>query len=400
MDAEPAFVTTSMGGEAYAQWVRRAISHARSAGEHVVPLFDSSVEEPVELLRQIVEKAFRTPVTPKYQSVFVNGNPYVLEAIASRYQVPGERILITTGATTGLSLIYRAFLQRGDHVLVETPGFDLFGDIGRSVGAVVDQFSRDGDGFTIDEAGLEQQLTPRTRLIVLSNLHNPSGMLLGQDVIERIARMAQKRGIRLIVDEVYGDYASQDARPGSAANLSPNVIVVNSLTKIFGLSSLRCGWIVASTENIAPIRHVSDRFEFGVSKLAHAVAALVLEEYDRFSGYSADVLRRARPILERHFDSWKAAGLVGGKLPEFGCIFFPRLPDVEDTVHFSEWLADRYGVIVAPGEFFGAPGHVRIGFAHAPELLELGLARFQDGLRQYLNGAASEKALISASTTR
>lgn len=392
MDAEPAFVTTSMGGEAYAQWVRRAISHARSAGEHIVPLFDSSVEEPVELLRELVEKAFRDPVTPKYQSVFVNGNPYVLEALSERYRVPIDRILITTGATTALSLIYRAFLQRGDHVLVETPGFDLFGDIGRSVGAVVDKFSRDSDDFSIDESKLKQQLKARTRLIVLSDLHNPSGMLLKQEMVRRIADMAGERGVRVVVDEVYGDYASKNARPGSAANLSPNVIAVNSLTKTFGLSSLRCGWIIASPESIAPIRQVSDRFEFGVSKLAHAVAALVLEESKTFHDYSASVLKSARPIIERHFNQWKAAGLVSGKLPEFGCIFFPRLMNVDDTMRFSEWLADHYGVIVAPGEFFGAPGHVRIGFAHSSELLELGLSRFQDGLREYGSGADINRA--------
>lgn len=400
VDAEPAFVTTSMGGEAYAQWVRRAISRVRSAGEPIIPLFDSSLEEPVELLREIVEEAFQDPVTPKYQSVFVNGNPYVLEQLSSLYGVDADRILITTGATTGLSLIYRSFLQAGDHVLVETPGFDLFGDIGLSVGAVVDHFSRDGEDFSINLARLEEQLTDHTRLIVLSDLHNPSGMLLERGKIERIAEMAARRGIRLVVDEVYGDYASKDARPGSAAKLSSNVIAVNSLTKVYGLSSLRCGWIIASPENIGPIRHVSDRFEFGVSKLSHAVAALVLEKRKSFHEFTSDVLSLARPIIQRHFEEWKADGLVGGQLPEFGCIFFPQIQGVGDTVHFSEWLADRYGVIVAPGEFFGAPGHVRIGFAHSPDMLEAGLSRLGQGLRVYFDGMDSGRQSAKSLSSR
>jgi aspartate/methionine/tyrosine aminotransferase len=383
VDAEPAFVTTSMGGEAYAQWVRRAISLARSSGGDVVPLFDSSVEEPTELLREVVENGFQAPITGKYQSVFVSGNPYVLDALASRYGFSSDRILTTTGATTGLSLIYRTFLQPGDRILVETPGFDLFGDIGRSLGVGVDHFRRDGEDFSIDEFELAARLTPHTKLIVLSDLHNPSGMLLKPDVIARIARMAARRGVRLIVDEVYGDYAPRTARPGSAAHLSPNVIAVNSLTKIFGLSTLRCGWIIASPENIAPIRQVSDHLEFGVSKLAHAVAALVLGETQRFEDYSSSVLRLARPVIERNLAEWQRAGLVAGRLPDFGCIFFPRLLGIQDTLGFSSWLADRCGVIVAPGDFFGAPGHVRIGFAHAPDLLEFGLSRFFEGLQEY-----------------
>ena len=395
MDAKSAFVTTSMGGEAYAQWVRRAIRHARPRGGEIIPLFDSSVEEPVELLRQVVERGFAAPITPKYQSVFVSGNPYVVEALSRRYRVAKRRILPTTGATSGLSLIYRAFLKPGDHVLVETPGFDLFGDIGRSLGAEVDHFRRDGEDFAVDEFEVAARITPRTKLVVLSDLHNPSGMLLKPDVIARLARIARDSCAHIFDDEVYGDYATEAARPGSAALLSPNIIAVNSLTKIFGLSTLRCGWVIADEKLLAPVRHVSDQFEFGVSKLSHAVAALVLEESDRFHAYSRSVLTRARPIIEHHLGAWQAAGLVAGRLPDFGCIFFPRLVGIDDTVGFSGWLADRCGVIVAPGEFFGAAGHVRIGYAHAPEVLEEGLSRLTEGLKEYAGRVVRAEPAIS-----
>jgi aspartate/methionine/tyrosine aminotransferase len=383
MDAKSAFVTTSMGGEAYAQWVRRAIGHARGDGDGIVPLFDSSVEEPVELLREVVERGFRAPITPKYRSVFVSGNPFVVAALSERYGVPEPCILPTTGATSGLSLVYRTFLRPGDRVLVETPGFDLFGDIGRALGVEVDHFHRAPWDFGLDEVEIAEKITPRTRLVVLSDLHNPSGMLLKPDVIARVARIAADRGAHLVVDEVYGDYASKAARPGSAALLSPNIIAVSSLTKIFGLSTLRCGWVIAAEPLLAPIREVSDQFEFGVSKLSHAVAALVLEESERFEAYSRAVVETARPIIRRHLDAWRAAGLVEGRLPDHGCIFFPRLCGVEDSIDFSDWLADRHGVVVAPGEFFGAAGHVRVGYAHAPDVLETGLARLAEGMRDY-----------------
>jgi len=392
VETDPVFVTTSMGGEAYALWVRRAVRRARSEGNKLVPMFDSSVEEPVELLRGIVEDAFRAPITSKYQSVFAGGNPYVVDAIAERYQVPRERVLPTTGATTGLSLIYRTYLKPGDHVLVETPGFDLFGDLGHSVGANVDHFRRTGPGYEVDEFEIARKIKPRTKLIVLSDLHNPSGMLLRPEAIARIARIAAERGAKLVVDEVYGDYAAPEARPVSAAHLSPNIIAVSSLTKIYGLSTLRCGWIIAADELIEPVRELSDHLEFGISKLSHAVAALVLEKRGRFDAYSADVLRTARPILERHFAKWVAAGVVEGRIPDYGCILFPKLVGLDDTIGFSEWLADKYGVIVAPGEFFGAAGHIRIGYAHAPEVLEFGLTRFFEGLQEYAPHAAKAAA--------
>ncbi|HZD53580.1 MAG TPA: pyridoxal phosphate-dependent aminotransferase, partial [Woeseiaceae bacterium] len=315
--------------------------------------------------------------------VFVNGNPFVVETLATRYRVPEEHVLCTTGATSALSLVYRAYLSPGDHILVETPGFDLFADIARSLGAEVEFFRRAAARFRIDPEDVAARLKPNTRLVVLTNLHNPSGMLLDDDELDSLAAAVAGRGVKLVVDEVYGDYADRAARPGSAARLSADFIAISSLTKIYGLSTLRCGWVLAEPEVLAPVRRVSDHFEFGVSKLAHAVAALILEDSGPFDRNARAVLTAARPVIERFFREWRDTGLVEGELPPFGCISFPKLVGIDDTLEFSAWLADRFGVIVAPGEFFGAPGHVRIGHAHSPDILERGLSQLGQGLMAY-----------------
>ncbi|HMB59440.1 MAG TPA: pyridoxal phosphate-dependent aminotransferase, partial [Xanthomonadales bacterium] len=358
-----ATVLAGAGGEAYVQWVRRAVAHAMHSHDDAGMLFGSSVSEPVELLRQTVEAGFREPITSRYTSVFVAGNPFVMEQLARAYSVSIENILPTTGATGALSLLYRAFLSPGDHVLVESPGFDLFEDIAHALRAHVDCFSRTGEKFEIDLDELESRILGNTRLIVLTNLHNPSGMLISDETLLEVARLAERHNIKVIVDEVYGGYAAEKARPRNAVELSPHLISVSSLTKIYGLSTLRCGWIVAHPDVLAPVRALNDQFEFGVSKLSHAVAALVMENSDVFDAYWHGVMAEARPVMEDYFKQWKAAGLVTGRLPEYGCIAFPKLANIPDTQSFSAWLADQYGVIVVPGELFRAPGHVRIGFA-------------------------------------
>lgn len=383
MRPDPIAVTTGMGGEAYAEWVRRAIRTAVAARGSATPLFDSAVEEPTELLRRTIIAGFARPITSRYQSVFVNGNPYVVEMLAARYGVPEEHILCTTGATSALSLVYRAYLAPGDHILVETPGFDLFADIAESLGAKVEFFRRAAPRYRIDPDDIVARLRRNTRLLVLTNLHNPSGMLLDDGELKALADAVAGRGVKLVVDEVYGDYADASARPGSAVRLSSDFIGISSLTKIYGLGTLRCGWVIAEPKALAPVRRVSDHFEFGVSKLAHAVAALILEDRAAFDRNSREVLAAARPIIERFFADWLDSGLVEGELPEFGCISFPKLVGIDDTQEFSAWLADRSGVIVAPGEFFGAPGHIRIGHAHPPDVLERGLAQLTEGLRAY-----------------
>jgi aspartate/methionine/tyrosine aminotransferase len=384
MNAKGAMVMAGAGGEAYVQWVRRAVARATHSHADAGMLFGSSVEEPVELLRQTVEAGFSKPITSRYTSVFVSGNPYVMEQLAKAYSVGLESILSTTGATGALSLLYRAYLSPGDHVLVESPGFDLFEDIAHALRAHVDTFDRHGERFEIDANEIERRIQKNTRLIVLTNLHNPSGMLTGDDTLLAVAEVAERHNVKVVVDEVYGDYADGAARPNRAAQLSPNLVSVSSLTKIYGLSTLRCGWIVGDPAVLAPVRALNDQFEFGVSKLSHAVAALVMENHEAYDDYWRGVMAAARPVMQAYFDRWRDTGLVAGQLPKFGCIAFPRLIGIEDTKSFSAWLADRQGVIVVPGELFRAPGHVRIGFALPAAELERALADFTRGLKAYL----------------
>ncbi len=378
-------------GESYSHWVRRVIRAVRSERNLLVSLFDSSVPEPFDLLRQIILEGFSEPITSRYTSAFASGNPYVVEQLARRYAVPAEQVLCTTGATGALSLIYRAMLAPGDRVLVENPGFDLFHKIAETHGFGVDRFERRGDRFTIDPDELAARIGPRTKLIVLSDLHNPSGMALDRETLAAIGAIAEARGITVVVDEVYGDYVDAALRPLPAASLSPALISVSSLTKSHGLSTLRCGWIVGEAGRMARIRALAEEIDFGVSNLAHAFAALVLEQPKMFDGYRSRIMSRARPIIESYHRHWLDEGLFEGALPDFGCIAFPKLVGIRDTVAFSEWLAERCGVIVAPGEYFGAPGHIRIGFARAPAEVDYGLQALTDGLIRYREQQAAGK---------
>lgn len=369
--------------KSYAQWVRRALRRVRAERNLLVSLFDSGVPEPRDMLRELVAEGFSQSITSRYTSAFASGNPYVVEQLARRYRVGKDSLLCTTGATGALSLIYRALLKAGDRVLIETPSFDLFDTIARSYGHGIDHFSRRGASFVIDAAEIEAAIGPRTRLIVLSDLHNPSGMQTESGVLAEIGKIAEARGIIVIVDEVYRDYGGDAAEAVPTVHLSPAIVTISSLTKIYGLSTLRCGWIVAAPEIMRSIRALNDEVEFGVSNLAHAVAALVLEQRGRFDAYSAGIVARARPVIEAYHAHWLDRELVTGVLPEYGCIAFPRLVGVEDSARFSDWMADRGGVVVAPGEYFRAAGHVRIGFGLEPSALDYGLQALTDGMTTY-----------------
>ncbi|ARR54355.1 aminotransferase [Rhizorhabdus wittichii DC-6] len=379
----PAARPSTLEGESYAQWVRGALAMARARDGQAVSLFESSIPEPREMLRNTVLDAVDPAFSPYYVSAFGDGNPFVRDMLAARYGVDRDRILCTTGATGGLSLIYRTFVRPGDHVLIETPGFDLFGYLAEASGATIGRFRRHGERFAIDVAEVEAMLRPETRLVVLSDLHNPSGMPVPQEVLRKLAALAERRGFLLVVDEVYGDYASKETRPAAAATLSPAVISLSSLTKIYGLAVLRCGWIVGADAVVEQLRRLNGRIEFGISTLSHAIAAHVLSDAAPFEANARRYVARCRPRFEAWFDAMVAEGLMDGALPDDGCICFPSLPGVADSRAFSEWLIERSGVIVAPGEYFGAPGHVRIGFCQEDDKLDAGLRGLEEGLRAY-----------------
>lgn len=372
----------------YALWIRQTIDRLRKQPKDAWGLFDSAVPEPEGLLRETIARAFSDPVSSRYTSAFVNGNPYTVAALARRYDVPRDWIISTTGATEGLHIVYRALLEAGDHVLIETPRFELFDSLARTNQFRVDHFPRRAPGFEIDMEAFEAALRPETRMVVVSDLHNPSSEPLPRRQLEQLARLAEARGFWLVVDEVYRDYMPADRRPEIAARLSPNVISVNSLTKIYGLSTVRCGWLIASGKTLSALRTFNDRYAFGVSKLGHAVAALILEDPAPFDVYVRQLVDGARPVIQRYYDLWRTEGLIEGQLPEHGCISFPRLVGIDDTHAFSDWLTQHYDVIVAPGELFAMPGHVRIGHAQPADRLEKGLALFTDGLQAYRTGLA------------
>jgi aspartate/methionine/tyrosine aminotransferase len=226
-------------------------------------------------------------------------------------------------------------------------------------------------------------IRPDTRLIILTNLHNPSGAWLDGAALDAVAGVVEQAGVPCIIDEVYAGYGPADAVAGSALSRSELFIAVNSLTKVYGLPSLRCGWIAAAPRFIASLRDHADRHQFAVSRLAHAIGALVLENRAPFEAHWRSAIVAARAVFEPRLAAWREKGLVELELPEHGCMFFPRVPAVPDTLAFAEWLIDAHGVMVAPGEFFGLGGHVRLGFSGSPTEVEEGLDRLERGLREF-----------------
>ncbi|TWB39617.1 pyridoxal phosphate-dependent aminotransferase [Nitrospirillum pindoramense] len=374
----------------YADWVRGSL-HAMATRPNAIALYDSTISEPSRLLAELVAKALVIPSDAggprfgsRYVSVFANGNRFLVNALCARYGETPERLQTVTGVTGGLQLILRALVKPGERVLIENPGFKILSNLALEAGAVVDDLERPAPDFGVDPAQVAAQLTPDTRLVILTNPHNPTGTCLDPATLTAVARAAARVGALLVVDEVYGDFSRRPSA-GLAAKLAPNIISLSSLTKVFGLFALKCGWMVADPDVLARIRARQPEGDVGVSKLAHAVAAHVLENADTFDRHWQAVMTATTPVLRRHADAMRLDGLIEGAVPASGCLYFPRIVGVADTWALTRHLWNQADLLVAPGDYFGLAGHVRLGYAGDAETLDKGLTRLHAGLRAWRN---------------
>lgn len=312
-----------------------------------------------------------------------NGFAPLREAIAAHAGVAPSRVVTATGCSGANFLAIAALVGAGDEVLVEQPGYDPLAGACTLMGARVVRFGRPfSRRFGIDLDEVRAKLTPRTRLIIVTSPHNPSGIGLDQDTLAGLAALADSAGAYLLVDEVYLDavnLAAQDAaRVTSAAGLAGPVIVTSSLTKSYGLNGLRCGWAITPPEIANRLWRVRDLVEAVGSAVSDRLSAFAFSQMPRLRERTYAIVS-ANLELARGFAA--AQPLLALAAPPSATVLFPQLRGVASTDAFVTRLAEEHGVAVAPGRYFDAPDHFRISLAGATAPLAEGLARLTQALR-------------------
>ena len=306
------------------------------------------------------------------------GHGPLIERIAAKAGVEVDRVVLAAGTSMANHLAFAALLEPGDEVLIESPTYEILVDVARYLGAEVRRFRRRfEDGWAVDPEEIARATTARTRLVVLTNLHNPSGVRTPDPTIGRAAEIVADRGARLLVDEVYLD-ACFDPAARSAVHLGPNVLVTASLTKAYGLSGLRCGWVLAPSELAGRMRRLGDLHEASAAHPAERLAVLAFDRLDRVAERARDRLTRNRATLDSFLDGRPELSTVR---PAGGTIVFPRLAD-GGVDPFCRRLRERWETSVVPGRFFGAVDHFRVGIGADPAVVEEGLRRLALALQE------------------
>lgn len=300
----------------------------------------------------------------------------LIERIAERYRVDPESIVTAAGTTFANHLALAALLKPGDEVLFEAPAYEpMLATVGY-LGADVKRFTRRfEDGFSVSPEEVARRITNRTRLVVLTNLHNPSSALIDDSTLKQIAEIARRVGARVLVDEVYIETLFEES-PRTSFHLGNEFVVTSSLTKAFGLSGLRCGWIFADPELAKRMWLLNDLFAATPVHAGERLSVVAIKQLPEFAELAKTLLDRNRSLLNEFLDTREDLEAVR---PEFGTVMFPRVRS-GNADRLCRVLREKYETSVVPGAFFELPAHFRIGMAVETDVLQAGLERLEKAL--------------------
>jgi aspartate/methionine/tyrosine aminotransferase len=323
----------------------------------------------------------------------VPGLPALREALAARATeragVPTlpEQVVVTAGATGGLSTALGAMVREGDDVLILSPAWPLFAGMLPGLGAraihvpATDGFAR-GDSAPAWAAAatsaLEAARTPRTVAIYVASPSNPAGVVLRRPVLEAIAAFARAHGLWIVSDEVYADLVYADVEVVPLRALAPErTLEASSLSKAFGIAGYRVGYVIAPPELAAAVARLATYSAYCAPTPGQAAGLAAL-------GPAGEAwLEHARAAYAEI--GAEAAAQLGLPAPEGATFLWVDVAaglDDRGVEGFLTDLADE-GVLVAPGEVFGPwPHHVRVCFTSAPpEVTRRGVATLARRLR-------------------
>ena len=332
-------------------------------------------DEP-EMLNQLLDIKLTYSPTP--------GSDGLREAIASLYKnCKAENILVTNGAMEAEFLLMNSIVNAGDRVIVQYPAYQSLHSIARARGAEIQFWEVPPTGSrTADVTKLLEMMNEDIDLVVLNTPQNPTGAVIPTSSMQLVVEKAKQHGIKLVCDEVYHGLSINAEETAHVFDLWDEAISVGSLSKSFGLSGLRLGWIAGPKELVTSSWQWKDYTTITNSPVSDYLARKALK-------HIKPIMERNRKIAQNNLDyitDWftSRSDEYDFIAPNGGVLCFPKLRRITGSSEpFCISLLENTGVFIVPGDCFGFPGHVRIGFGGDLEILKIGLKKMHAHLLNF-----------------
>jgi aspartate/methionine/tyrosine aminotransferase len=311
-----------------------------------------------------------------------NGTDELRDAIAALY--PGahrDNILVTLGSAEANFISCWTLLEPGDHAAVLVPTYMQTWGLVQNFGASLSTFSLHAErGWEPDPDEIRAAITPGTKLVVVTNPNNPTGHVLSDTARDAILEQVRAVGAWLLCDEVYQGAERDGRTTPSFWGTYERVLVSNGLSKAYGLPGLRIGWVLGPADMIDPLWRRHDYTVIGPTPMSDYLARQALSVRPKILARTRRILNENYPVL----DAWlKQFGALFEWLdPAAGAICFTRYRHTVEAVDLVERIRARHSILLVPGEHFGIPNYLRLGFGNERGELERALAEMEKPFKE------------------
>jgi aspartate/methionine/tyrosine aminotransferase len=300
-----------------------------------------------------------------------NGREDLRKEIASLYEnISPEQVLITTGTSEALYILFHLLIKKGDLVSLFTPAFQALYEIPLTLGASILEVD------VIDSLPIEKIFSPKVNFAIINHPHNPTGIGLKKREIDFLKKALESYSGYTLFDEHYRFLDYENDLSFSGAGLSKKCFATGSITKCFGVTGLRIGWLIGDKEILEKARSFKDYLTHTVNPISEFLALEILRKRKEFvKPIKESILENVKTFS----DNFKSLpGIENFRSPDGGLVSFVKLKDGISSEKYADLLLENCDIFVLPSSNFEREGFIRIGFGETTE-------RFKDGIERWMN---------------
>ena len=348
-------------------------------------LGEPDIDVPEEVKKAVAYHAVNTRI--KYSPV--GGIPELRHRIANFYnenfsgKFSADNVLVTVGSTEGLGSVMKAIIADGDEVLMPTPAYVGYGSLIKLTGGISKYIDLRENEFKLTAEILEKHITPKTKLIILTNPNNPSGTTLAKEEMEKIADLLKDKEIYLLSDEIYASIVFEEYTSFAEywEKLEKKLIVVSGFSKSHSMTGYRIGYIITNPDLQLQVKKVSQYNVTSTSTLSQYGALVALEKCSDRKEVS-EIYRKRIEYFKKELEKmgFKCLEPKGAFYIFAGYENIDKLKNMK-SLDFALDLLEKKGLAIVPGSTFQVEGYVRFSIVHDIPVLEEAIGR----LKKYMN---------------
>lgn len=364
------------------------------------PVISFATGEPDFLIpKHVKEAGLKALEQNKCRYTSASGIPELKEALCEKLisenqiQSEPENIIVTSGGKQALANFFLAHLNPGDEVLIPSP-FWVSYDAQIELAEGVPVFLKTESPFKISADQIAAQITPKTKAVVLNSPSNPTGAVIDEIELRKIAEIAIENNLFIVSDEVYEYFIFDDAKHFSIASIpeiKDQVITINAFSKAYSMTGLRIGYACGPKNIISAMTKLQGHQTSNANSVAQYMALSALREKELSKQYLSKMIQAFNERREYLFKEINSIHGLQMKKPHGAFYAFPNISgilneSIKNSADFSNYLLENYYIAVVPGSAFGSAGenHFRMSYAASIEEINEGLSRIKNSIQRLI----------------